>query len=118
MCLIQKERESKRKEEEEGPTLHQSPPGGGRRAPHPGYKPSPGMWIHRLGFSSPWPSPKKGLFKCQSFLQRISKIKMQSHVVWGPWVTPNTLLSLSPSPGHLFSAYGGAAGEPAVNQKG
>lgn len=42
MCLSQKR---KPKEEEERPTLHQSPPGR-RGAPHPGYRPVTGMWIH------------------------------------------------------------------------
>ena len=117
MCLIQNKKR-KRKEEEEGPTLHQSPPGGGEPLTLvTGLRQECGFT--RRASPPPWPSPKKGLLKCQSFLQRISKIKMQSHVVWGPWVTPSTQLFLSTCLCHLFSTYGGAEGEPvnAINQK-
>lgn len=67
----------------------------------------------------PWPSPKKGLLKCHSFLQQISKIKMQSHVVWGPGVTPDT--QLFPSNGcATYSQPPEGPGEPvnAINHKG
>lgn len=67
----------------------------------------------------PWPSPKKGLRKCQSFLQQISKIKMQPHVVWGPGVTPDK--QLFPSNGcATYSQPLEGPGEPvnAINHKG
>lgn len=114
MCLSQKR---KPKEEEEGPTLHQSPPEEER---------SPSPWLQACSRNVdsprlllPWPSPKKGLRKCQSFLQQISKIKMQSHVVWGPGVTPDTQL-FPPNGCATYSQPPEGPGEPvnAINHKG